>query len=115
MSGQEDAALAFWQLHSSTAYGGLTLPVITKAHFRLTKTDSVFPLGDAIEFLKLRLVDALQKGNTLATQDHKSNVSRSVQGDKGTHLAWKVDFNGFDTDVGRSLGHVDLIAKDGCN
>lgn len=37
----------------------LTFSVITEAHLRLPKADGVFALANAIELLKLGLVDAL--------------------------------------------------------
>lgn len=39
----------------------LTLAVIAEGHFGLAEANSVFALGDAIELLKLGLVDALQR------------------------------------------------------
>jgi hypothetical protein len=37
----------------------LTFPIITEAHLGLSKTNCVFSLANAIEFLELCLVDAL--------------------------------------------------------
>ena len=43
------------------SWGLRTFSVVTEAHLRLAKANGVFPLTDAIELLKLGLVDALNK------------------------------------------------------
>ena len=39
----------------------LTLTVVAEGHLGLAETNGVFARGDAIEFLELGLVDALQR------------------------------------------------------
>jgi len=74
----------------------LTFSVIAEAHLGLSKTDGVFSCCNAIEFLKLGLVDAL--GTKLAWMSSYSKKG----GLFGAYLAWEINFNGLDADVFRS-------------
>jgi hypothetical protein len=78
----------------------LTFPVVTEAHFGLSQTNGVFAGADAIEFLKLDLI------NTLATKSQISACQILGEEEQHAHLAREVELNGLDADVLRAVGHV---------
>jgi hypothetical protein len=52
----------------------LTLAVVAEGHLGLAEANRVFALGDAIELLKLRLVDALHSKVRRRPQDSRQRL-----------------------------------------
>jgi len=92
-----------------------TFSVIAEAHLGLAKTYCVLALADAIELLKLGLVNALESHNvsaalppTLCRGAQVGRVSRA------TYLAGEVDLNGLDADVLGAQRHDVVCAVTVC-
>jgi hypothetical protein len=49
-------------MRAGTKISGLTLTVVAEGHLGLAEADGIFALRDAIELLKLGLVNALWEG-----------------------------------------------------
>jgi hypothetical protein len=99
MSGDFDqsTALPLFILRSPSDL--LTFSVVTEAHLGLAQTNGIFASADAIEFLKLDLINTLtMKCQFLA----RATLRREGQ---STHLAREVELNGLDADVLRAVGH----------
>lgn len=64
-----------------------TFSIIAKAHLCLAKANCIFSLADAIEFLKLCLVDALNE--LVGGRRHLSSPIRAIK----ANLAGKIDLN----------------------
>ena len=82
-----------------------TFSIITKAHLGLSKTNCVLPLTNAIEFLKLGLVDTLlyQSGQNTFAPILKQRCTPEGLGI--AYLAGEIDFDGLDANILRAGRH----------
>jgi hypothetical protein len=73
-----------------------TFSIVAEGHSSLSQTNCVFALCDAIEFLEISLVNALDVCQYMLDHD---------QAHWQPYLTWKVDFNGFNANILGSSGH----------
>lgn len=85
----------------------VTFPIIAEAHLGLSKTNRIFPLTDAIKFLKRGLINTLQQSGQLSGAWNKCDCKLTTS----TYLAWEIHLNGFDTNVLRSICHLERMTK----